>query len=148
MNTKWLVIGILPAMVGLTGCGALGPKFKPTQIEPGKGIIYIYRPGQPYPADAMPYVVMIDEQDVGVLKNKGYLFKQVAPGRHIVSSTGNSPERGDRIYSLTLIIEAGQSYYIKLQDLYPFHDFWESKLEFMSPSQAQVEIDKTKYSGK
>lgn len=94
-----LVVAAL-ALAVLSGCASV-PKGDPTQdaalktfqVAPDQAGIYIYRNESFGAAVAMD--VAVDGQAVGKTGANTYLFKQVAPGKHSVSSSAENTDTVD-----------------------------------------------------
>lgn len=69
----------------LSGCvSATGPSFKEVTTTPSnKSLIYIYRPDY-FRGCGLRYPVFIDNQQIGLLSNRGYLYSEVEPGQHTI----------------------------------------------------------------
>jgi hypothetical protein len=70
--------------LALSACAASGPMFtevaKPSDETSG---IYIYRLSRFYASGAVP-PIYLDGEELGELKNGGYLFAEVTPGPHVL----------------------------------------------------------------
>jgi len=77
---------------------------KTYKVEPGKANVYIYRNENFGAAVKLP--VLIDNVAVGDTAANTYLFKQVDPGNHIITSKAEHDSK------LSLDAEAGQNYFI------------------------------------
>lgn len=70
------------AACALAGCAVPGEPYRPAQLAPGEGVVYVYRPRSvlsPGPVD-----VYVDQAEVGRLTRNTYLAVVVAPGEHLV----------------------------------------------------------------
>jgi len=81
----------LPLLLALAGCVStpihvasdLQTKAMPGSNSPGKATIYVYR--APSGAGAMwPFAVLVDDREVGSIRNERYIAANVAPGTHVV----------------------------------------------------------------
>jgi len=77
---------IIITILFLAGCSATGPKYTELHKQPldGKSEIVIYRLSQ-FAASGGCYRVKVDDKQIGILANGGYVRKIVEPGSHKVS---------------------------------------------------------------
>ncbi len=104
-----IVLALLGAGIGVfgTGCNAPGPAFYPVEPTAQGSVVYIYRPDGP--GMHVPIKVSLDGRDIGVLKNKGYVFESVAPGEHTVTASAGSVQR------CTVSALPGKSHYVEVK---------------------------------
>ena len=103
----------------IAGC-ANTSYFEPTPLaDANNAMVYIYRPGGSNPGKkplttSYPEI-LVDDESVGMLKNKQYLAVELSPGNREFVATGLTRdarwEPKDRRYSLKL--EAGESYFLR-----------------------------------
>ncbi|MDQ6989343.1 MAG: DUF2846 domain-containing protein [Mariprofundaceae bacterium] len=112
MILRGLWIAIVLAMLG--GCGAGGAKFSGLeQIADNSAQVYIYRPSSFIQSANYPDLAL-DGQEIGQLKNGGYLRFTVPAGEHNLSVTGNVMMWIHRDRNVPLKLEAGKTYFYKL----------------------------------
>ena len=110
MSMKKLIL-IAIAAAGLVGCAsvpmgdaqadAAAKKFAPQSNKAG---IYIYR--NESMGGAVTMDVEVDGKPVGQTASKTYLYTQVAPGRHTITSKAENTD------SLTIDAKPGMLYYV------------------------------------
>lgn len=109
-GTVWtlglVLAGTALGMMG-TGCNAPGPAFYPVEPTADASVIYIYRPDGR--GANVPVNVSLDGREIGVLKNKGYVFESVAPGEHVVTASAGGTER------CTVSAQPGKSHYVEVR---------------------------------
>lgn len=105
---------IIAALALMTGCGAGGAKFsgleKPTD---NLAQVYIYRPSAFVQSGNFPDMAL-DNQEIGQLKNGGFLKFKAPAGKHSLSITGNVMQWIHKDATATLTFEAGKTYFYKL----------------------------------
>ena len=102
------VVFLLYAVTGCIGC-ANGPVFSPAKLQSSEAVVYIYRPSGSYQGSSVGLPVQCDDEKLGYLWSKGYLYKVVPPGKHIVSS---STEQKSEV---PFTAKAGESYFIEAE---------------------------------
>lgn len=112
MNLKRCTLVLLAALV-LAGCGASGPQFRPELIENSDAMstIFVYRMSQ-FVGKGYTASIVLDGQPMGRLKDGGYIYTSVPPGRHVVEIHKSFLETGGR-YPTELNTEAGQTYFVR-----------------------------------
>ncbi|HEX6377289.1 MAG TPA: hypothetical protein VFZ91_16395 [Allosphingosinicella sp.] len=74
---------LLPLLLAACAAGAGGTAFQRQTVPTSRGIIYVYKgPNQIGAAQGLP--ILLDGNDVGILRNGGYLAIEATPGRHFV----------------------------------------------------------------
>ena len=92
---KWLVISV--ATMALTGCASVpmadekqDQALKAFTVAPDKAGLYIYR--NESIGAGVKMTVSVDGQTIGQTAAKTYLFREVTPGRHTVSSAAENTD--------------------------------------------------------
>jgi hypothetical protein len=79
---------IVLLLIFLQGCSATGPKFSSVSyVGPNETLIYVYRNSAFLKGGTYPFVY-IDGEEIGPLKNGGYVKASVPPGEHRVTIDG------------------------------------------------------------
>lgn len=111
MLQKLLCTGLLAATMILSGCASVqmaspeaDAKAKTYKVNPEKANLYIYR-NETFGA-AIKIPVLLDNMSVGDTASKTYIFRQVAPGPHVITSKSESD------VNLTVDAQAGKNYFI------------------------------------
>jgi Protein of unknown function (DUF2846) len=109
MDQKVSLRAILVVLVlGLTGCGAHGTKFRALDDVPsGKAIIYFYRPWH-FRAGGADFTVFDGETPLVTMVNGGYFTYVATPGEHVVAA------RSESRIEKTIDIRPGQTYYVRV----------------------------------
>jgi hypothetical protein len=110
MKKLLLLVTLAVTFVFLQGC-ATGPGYAEMAgsippVPADKGRIYFYRPSAL--GAAVQPAVRLDGKEVGTAKSKGFFYVDAEPGNHFVETTTEVSRR------LTLILEKGQTRYVKL----------------------------------
>ena len=81
-----LVLCVYPVL--LAGCTSrpTGDLYRPASVEADEGIVYIYRPSEPFGGPAV--VVRLDQTVVGELDAGEYLAVPVPPGETLINAEG------------------------------------------------------------
>lgn len=99
------------ALVMLSGCAATGAPFALEQeVSKNKATIYIYRPEIAVNCCVAPNI-SINNENIGQLKNGGYLSAIVSPGSITVEAVNKNV--GFKSLKLTIDAESGQIYYLR-----------------------------------
>jgi len=82
---RWL---FLPAfalsLLLLGGCSANGTRFQGlSAVDAGTAEIIVYRPDR-FVHGGVPYYVILDDKEVGTLRNAGFMSVKPSPGQHIL----------------------------------------------------------------
>lgn len=92
---KWLVISVVA--MALTGCASvpMGDEkqdraLKTFTVTPDKAGLYIYR--NESMGAGVKMTVSVDGQTIGQTAARTYLFKEISPGRHTVSSVAENTD--------------------------------------------------------
>lgn len=92
---KWLVISVVA--MALTGCASvpMGDEkqdraLKTFTVTPDKAGLYIYR--NESMGAGVKMAVSVDGQTIGQTAARTYLFKEISPGRHTVSSVAENTD--------------------------------------------------------
>ena len=109
MFKSFAVAASLTAALFVTGCASvpMAPPEKDSaaksfKTSPGMANIYVYRNETLGAALTMP--VTLDNVPVGETASKTYIYRQVAPGKHVLTSQGKS--------TLTVNAQAGNNYFV------------------------------------
>lgn len=96
-----LVSGCAGVPMATPEADSAAKQFRP---DPGKAALYIYR-NETFGA-ALKMAVVLDDQPLGETASKTYFYRQVSPGRHVVTAKteGNS--------SVTIDAQPGQTYFV------------------------------------
>ena len=71
----------------LAGCAATGDQFSGfARPQKGNGSVYVYRPDAFF-GSARSFVIKADDEIIGILRNGGYLHKELPVGTHFITST-------------------------------------------------------------
>ena len=111
----------LLALLTLSGCPNTA-YFEPTPIaQPGKSMVYIYRPKGTNPGKkpltlSYPEILM-DGNSVGFLKYNEYVALEVEPGAHQFLATGLTRDAkwAPKDLSYNLTVEPGKSYFMRFR---------------------------------
>lgn len=99
------------SIAALLGCSAAGPKFVAGEMESVSAMsshVYILRESEFFQSGVAP-LVKIDEKEVGVLRNGGYIVAKVDPGPHRIRvEWGPVPRR------FKISTEAGKRHYVRI----------------------------------
>jgi hypothetical protein len=137
---------VLPFFLG--ACAAYGPAFTgATAPSPDRGAIYIYRPTA-FAAGGTTQPILIDGVQVAVMKNGGYLRRELEPGHHTVEVQGFQPAGVDvtidpgktLFFRYTIESQGGQHIYGSLL----FNYNWKRSLDNIPPDIALIELKETK----
>lgn len=111
MFRKFLCVGFIVATTILSGCASVqmaspeaDAKAKSFKTEPDKANLYIYR-NETFGA-AVKIPVLVDGTSVGDTASKTYIFRQVAPGKHVITS------KSENDATLSIDAEAGKNYFV------------------------------------
>ncbi len=92
---KWLVISVVA--MALTGCASVpmgdekqDQTLKTFTVTPDKAGLYIYR--NESMGAGVKMTVSVDGQTIGQTAARTYLFKEISPGRHTVSSVAENTD--------------------------------------------------------
>lgn len=111
---KNYLIPLLSLLLFLSGCSASGPRYQSTQLtSQSNGLIYIYRPAQFVNGGGYPEI-LINNESIGPLKNGGYLYAEVSPGRYHVRSKGNVMHWLLPDQSTVIDVRSGETVYLRL----------------------------------
>jgi hypothetical protein len=103
---------LLLAGLLLAGCTATGPIFNGVaKVNPDKAVAYFYRQAAFYGSGTCPDLV-IDEEEIGCLKNGGYFEVTLEPGDHLVLFDKGTWEPYKDLRSI-ITLEAGTIYYFE-----------------------------------
>lgn len=102
---------VVVAALGFAGCASVPMASKEAdsaaksfKVDPAKANIYVYRNETFGAAVKMP--VLIDGVAVGDTASKTYIFRQVEPGSHVVTS------KAEKDATLTVDAQAGMNYFV------------------------------------
>jgi hypothetical protein len=107
---KTLLVCLLGlVLISGVGCAnaATGRAFNAVSPEANQAVIYVYRPNPTYVGSAVVLNITVDNEKIGGLKNGGYLFKVVPPGKHAVAC------KTETTAEVPVEAAAGKSYYIE-----------------------------------
>lgn len=111
MLKQFLGVVMAAAIISMTGCASVpmasaekDTSAKSYKTDPNQANIYVYRNETFGAAIKMP--VLIDNYAVGDTASKTYIFKQVAPGSHTVTS------KTENDATLTIDAKAGENYFV------------------------------------
>ena len=109
MSKSILIAASLLCAVLVTGCASVpmapasaDAAAKAFKTDPAKANIYIYRNETFGAALKMP--VTLNDASIGETASKTYLFRQVAPGTHTITSQGKD--------TLSVDVKAGNNYFV------------------------------------
>jgi len=116
-----LVFGTCSTLL-FTGCSTTGPKFSALTAEPGKAVVYIYRPNR-FVGSPQTFSIWVNQKHLTSLTNGGYFAYTTDPGeQHFEYKTEISvfnfgaialiEKKGDLI---DFVAEADRTYYVKYQ---------------------------------
>ena len=111
MPSRSLFVSIVASVAIITGCASVpmappdaDAKARSFQTDPSMANIYIYRNETFGGANTMP--ILIDGLPVGVTGPKTYIFKQVDPGFHAITSKTETDSLA------TIDAKAGMNYFL------------------------------------
>ncbi|WP_084679438.1 DUF2846 domain-containing protein [Curvibacter lanceolatus] len=126
------------------GCGAYGPAFSESKApSPSLGAVYLYRLPA-FAAGGLTPPILIDGVKVAVMKNGGYLRRELTPGHHTVVVQSAQPTGVD------INIEPGKTLYfrytmeLRSSGLYTVPGSVVRSLDNIPPEVALVELQETK----
>lgn len=150
--------------VFIAGCDTMGSFLAPTRgvtydqvpaLE-GRAMLYIYRPSSSWAGGELEApLVHVDGHRLGGIKNNGFMWISLIPGRHEIELTravgGVDNILGFHFYrlkTLTLEMEAGQYYYLRYNELQPApyealinpDESWQTPTQWVSRSFAEPEL--------
>ena len=98
--------------------------------------VYIYRNESLGPVNRI--IVQVDGKPLGKTVPFVYLYTEVSPGKHVISSTSLNPYTSNPTYTNSLEIEAiaGKNYYVWQEYTLGFH-FPKSKLHLVDEAEGQ-----------
>ncbi|MDB5800532.1 MAG: hypothetical protein JWL63_1471 [Rhodocyclales bacterium] len=100
MKNGFLIFSFLFAL--LSGCAATGPQFSPvSQMSPGNGVIYIYRPDAGANRAIAPGI-KVDGREYSTLRNNGYMPFELAAGEHEIDVVLSDRYKGEGAIKLRL----------------------------------------------
>ncbi len=105
---KPVLLIILTSLLLSIACAATGPVFKPEIVSNNTGIVYIYRPDV-FCLSARSVDINVDQRQIGMLKNGGYLWVRLPPGPHLISTKGVE----NLEVSSVIQVLPGRSHYVK-----------------------------------
>ena len=114
------VIVLIAFVVALAGCAGGGAKFRPSKLQSGTGVIYVYMPSTLFLSNVKGLLtVSVDGQEVGYV-GPGIYYPIVAkPGlRHV--KLGNHANFGLSLTGRDTVkvpVAAGQTYYVRLSQI-------------------------------
>lgn len=115
----WLLacVAILLFQSGCAAWVASGRQFEPLPVSTAKATVYVYRPEHFFFAGRVPNL-FIDGNDVGSLRDSGYLALEVTPGqrRFTLAAEGGGRSIWWPVQSLSVNLQAkaGQQHYLRL----------------------------------
>ena len=78
---------ITTSIIFLAGCAASGQPFSGfITPQKGNGSVYVYRP-EAFVGGAVGFNIKADDEPIGILRNGGYLYKELPTGTHFLSAT-------------------------------------------------------------
>ena len=111
MSSRLIALGALACLVLASGCASvnMAPEAadsaaKTYAVKPGMGNIYVYRNEILGAAITLP--VELNGKAVGATASKTYLLLPVAPGKHTLTSKGESGS------TLAVDVAAGRNYFV------------------------------------
>ena len=111
MSSRLIALGALACVVLASGCASvnMAPEAadsaaKTYAVKPGMGNIYVYRNEILGAAITLP--VELNGKAVGATASKTYLLLPVAPGKHTLTSKGESGS------TLAVDVAAGRNYFV------------------------------------
>lgn len=107
---------LLIVALALAGCAAAtGPLFQQASSpEPGKALIYIYRPNS-FVLSARTAYLHVNAKKVADLSTEGYTKILLEPGTYKLRQTWPFDLVGFRDLELPLVVEASKTYYYRFQ---------------------------------
>jgi hypothetical protein len=126
-----LLAGIV--LAGVIGCSASGPTFEPVSLQGREAVVYVYRSGHNYMGSGVVLRIKVDGETTGGLKNNGYVYQIVSPGKHEVKCTTEVTR------SIPFEAEPGESYYVEAEVQWGFF-IGRPKLTMVPKDQGQLAI--------
>ena len=113
---KFLMRGLLitAALAFLSSCGAGGAKFSGLE-KPKESMaqVYIYRPSAFVQSGNFPDVAL-DGNEIGQLKNGGFLHFNAPAGKHTINLSGNVMQWIHKDANIPVTLKAGETNFYKL----------------------------------
>lgn len=107
---RWYVtIAVAWLTLAAIGCSATGKPFTPVEVQQDRAVVYVYRLGHDYNTSMVVPEVRVDNEKIGGLRNNGYLYKVLSPGKHEVTGTTETKS------SVPFEAAPGKAYYIEAE---------------------------------
>jgi hypothetical protein len=138
--------------LALSGCtsspdGASPPEAAPNKqssvlknfnVDPGSAGVFVYRLERR--GGRQEVAVWVDGHPIGSTRGRSFLFAELLPGEHTVTSID-----GGRVATLDIEVEAGQFYYI-FQEL-KMDEYGQHQLQLVSDGEGRLGVRMGKYRG-
>ncbi|WP_071873101.1 DUF2846 domain-containing protein [Atopomonas hussainii] len=135
------LLALSALLLSLVGCAsvpmgdpAMDAKLKQFQVSPDKSAIYIYR--NETMGTAVKMDVAIDGQPIGQTVANTYLYKEVTPGKHVITSEAENTS------TLEVDAKPGSAVYV-WQEVKMGVLFARNKLQEVSPAEGQAGVRET-----
>ncbi|NDU87385.1 MAG: DUF2846 domain-containing protein [Ferrovum sp.] len=150
---KRTILAALFVIVSVTGCATNVPMGAPSKDEALKTFaakhthagVYIYRNEFVGPIILMN--VQVDGHPLGQTGPKVYLYTEISPGKHVITSTSISQFTGnpvDETAQLEFEAVAGKNYYIWQEVKYSWYQVPHAKLHLVDETEGQKGVLETK----
>jgi hypothetical protein len=143
---KGIGIAILLSSLLLSACSASGPAFTPAAApERSSALVYIYRPGRIMIAPVSPGI-LIDGEERILMKNNGYSFFYLPPGKHSFALLLSDRYKG--LAHVNTDLQSGHTYFLKVDGDHSSFGMFKSisfRLLPVSEQTARDEIGECKY---
>ena len=143
LNIRTLLFPLVLA-IWLLGCAATGEVFKPTHVEPGMSLIYIFHVYNPFAGWGSYEDIYIDGNKTVELPGGGYFAVAVPPGKHVVSARRPPPRREIVIEVFTLPDRPSYVRVRKEVGFYVIVKTWTTYIEVIDESIGHLEISQTR----
>ncbi len=135
------LLALSALLLSLVGCAsvpmgdpAMDAQLKQFQVSPDKSAIYIYR--NETMGTAVKMDVAIDGQPIGQTVANTYLYKEVTPGKHVITSEAENTS------TLEVDAKPGSAVYV-WQEVKMGVLFARNKLQEVSPAEGQAGVRET-----
>jgi len=134
-----VLVGLSPLV--FAGCSASGRAFEPVAVKSDESVVYVFRPTHSYAGSFVSLPVKVDGDNIGGLRNNGYVYRRLTPGPHIVSSS--TEVKAEVPFSA----EGGKAYFIKAEVEMGYF-VGRPNLTMVPEEQGKLAILGTKYGGR
>jgi hypothetical protein len=142
---KGIGITVFLSSLLFTACSAGGPAFTAAASQPNSALVYIYRPGRTMIVPTSPGV-LIDGEERILMKNNGYSFFYLPPGRHSFALLLS--DRSEGLAHVNMDLQSGHTYFLKVDGDHDSFAMFKStafRLLPVSEQNAREEIGECKY---